>query len=61
MKAYTLLPLIPIRPWDELSMDFIMAYHGAQLREDAIMVAVDRFFKVAHFVVCHEAYHVLHC
>jgi len=45
---------VPLQPWDDMSMDFIVAFPRTQRGEDAIMVAVDRFFKMAHFIPCHK-------
>ncbi|KAL4574987.1 hypothetical protein LXL04_021827 [Taraxacum kok-saghyz] len=55
---YMPLP-VPVAPWDGVSLDFITGLPRTSRHKDSIMVFVDRFSKMAHFVACHTTLDVV--
>jgi hypothetical protein len=48
---YLHLP-VPSKPWEHVSMDFVIGLTPTSRRSDSIMVVVNRFSKMAHFMTC---------
>ena len=55
-----MLPL-PSRPWKSISMDYLMGYPTTKHQHDAILLVVDKFFKMDILIPCKNTMTVQQC